>query len=492
MNKIVVFVSFFILLFFFNRGFAYYDEGFILHATQRVMRGEIPYKDFDLIYTPATIYLTAAAFKIFGESVLSGRILMFLVGLLTSYLIYIISFRATKNSLTSFLSVLIYLGWGPTHINFPWPSMLVLTAAVAALWALPRYYLVGLLTAVVFLIKQNFGVAVFLSVVIGLEWTRGIRGIREFFLGIITGLAPFLGYLLLTNSLAGFLDNFYFYTIKRFLFEGAALTPFPSGVKGLFYLLPGLISLVAILLAFKKHKKLLTLPVFTLLFYLFGIRPTTDFVHLTTLMSITGLPLSVIFSNFQISSSKKQTKFKSQLNNFSKKTSKKFLKFNNLRFVWRTCWLIFGVLLIGLGFYTGLFKNYYRWDSPIIKQNFFVSNPKAKILVDQKFYEVIPRLVSEIKRKSGKEDYIFIFPNASMFYFLTGRKNPTRFIGLAHNFQTRAQEQEIIKALQSKNVRLVLTNEPIVGNDYKIIRKYILDNFKKKKEIFEFSLWERK
>ena len=49
----IILFSFLVLIFFFNRGFAYYDEGFILHAAQRVLQGEIPYKDFDLIYTHA-------------------------------------------------------------------------------------------------------------------------------------------------------------------------------------------------------------------------------------------------------------------------------------------------------------------------------------------------------------------------------------------------------------------------------------------------------
>src|SRR3990172_971973 len=84
----VILFSFFVLSFFFNRGFAYYDEGFILHAAQRVIQGELPYRDFDLIYTPGTVFLTAAAFKIFGESILAGRILSLLVSLLAVYLVY--------------------------------------------------------------------------------------------------------------------------------------------------------------------------------------------------------------------------------------------------------------------------------------------------------------------------------------------------------------------------------------------------------------------
>src|SRR3989338_8150205 len=93
-----------ILFFFFNRGFAYYDEGFILHAAQRVLQGEVPYRDFDLIYTPGSVYLTAAAFKLLGESILTGRILMLLVSWLTGYLVYLICVKATNNRMGAFLA----------------------------------------------------------------------------------------------------------------------------------------------------------------------------------------------------------------------------------------------------------------------------------------------------------------------------------------------------------------------------------------------------
>src|SRR3989344_3118356 len=164
-----------ILFFFFNRGFAYYDEGFILHAAQRVLQGEFPYKDFDLIYTPGTVYLTAAAFKIFGESILAGRILSLTVSLLACYLVYKICFRSTKNYFGSFFAVLIYLAWGPTHINFPWPSMFALTTGMAALLVWPNYLVVGLITFITFIMKQNFGLAVFLSIIMSIGLNAKLR-----------------------------------------------------------------------------------------------------------------------------------------------------------------------------------------------------------------------------------------------------------------------------------------------------------------------------
>ncbi|OGK25854.1 hypothetical protein A3D76_01880 [Candidatus Roizmanbacteria bacterium RIFCSPHIGHO2_02_FULL_37_9b] len=448
-----------ILFFFFNRGFAYYDEGFILHAAQRVLQGEFPYKDFDLIYTPGTVYLTAAAFKIFGESILAGRILSLTVSLLACYLVYKICFRSTKNYFGSFFAVLIYLAWGPTHINFPWPSMFALTTGMAAIWFVPGFFTVGLMTFVTFLMKQNFGAAVLLSIVIWLLLTGKVKKISNLFrlvMGFSAGAFIFLIYLLITGSLSPFLNNFYFYTIQRFLLENVASTPFPSELKAIFYFIPAVVSL-SVLILVRKKANILILPIFTLLFYLFGIRPTTDFVHLTTLMSLTGLPLGLLITN-------KKSYFPG---------------------------VIISLLLIILGFQTAIFKNYYRWDSPIYKQNSFSDQTKAKIFVDQKFNKIIPEVIGEIKKNTTKNDFIFIFPNAPMFYFLSERKNPTRFINLPLGLHSLNQEREVVDNLKNKQVNLILTNEPPVNSSYPVISDYVLKNYLIKKQFFEFTLWEK-
>jgi len=460
----IILFSFLVLIFFFNRGFAYYDEGFILHAAQRILQGEIPYKDFDFIYTPGTIFIVAAAFKIFGESIIIGRVLIMVIGVLTALLIYFVTNIISNNKLISLLSVLVYLAWGPTHINFPWPSTFAFSLGLIAAYFLfkKEFFYSGLLTAITLLFKQNFGVAVFLSSILGMWFNKPISKMRDFLnflIGIATGLALFLVYLLSTNSLVGFLDNFYFYTVKKIILEGVAGSGFPSGVKGLFYLFPGLISLIAVFVAYKRRRKYIVLPLFTFFFYLFGIRPTTDYVHLTILTASVGIPLVII-----------------QSNSFHFKR----LFFSGL-----------SIVVIVLGVYTGIWRNYYRWDSSLIKQKYFISHPQARILVDRKFASAIPQILSGIDQETANDDYIFVFPNAPMFYFLSQKKNPTRFINLPLGLHTSQQEQKVVDDLRKKRVKIILTNELSQSWSYPLVSDYILKNYLKIKEIFEFTLWEK-
>src|SRR3989338_5741444 len=475
---LAVFVLILSLTIFFNRGFSYYDEGFILHAAERIVSGEIPYRDFDFIYTPGTIFLVALGFKLFGESILVGRVLTMSVAILTALLIYFVTNRITKNKLLSFFSLLVYLSWGPMHINFPWPTLFALSTGLLSTFFLSTTlmgsldskksslgmttaFLAGMMGFVTFLFKQNLGMAVLLSSLLSLIIVRKakMKSLIVLALGVFMAFAVFLTYLLLTKSTKSFIDNFYFYTVKTVLLDQAFATDFPKGLKSLIYLFPGLVSLASLIFVYRNKKNYIHLPLFTLFFYLFGIRPTTDFVHLVLPMASIGIPLSLIL-----------------------------LKAKQKIFV-------YGLFLsiIVSGFYTGLWKNYYRWDSSLIKQTYFIEDPRTRILVDQKFNRVIPEVLTFISGKSKKSDNIFVFYNAAMFYFLSERKNPTRYINFSPDLSLGgSREKGVINNLKEKNVKIVLTHESPDRWGNPLITKFILKNYQKKKEIFEFAIWEKK
>ena len=50
-----------------------YDEGLVLVGADRVLRGDIPYRDFWTLYGPGSFYLLAGLFRLFGELVLVER-----------------------------------------------------------------------------------------------------------------------------------------------------------------------------------------------------------------------------------------------------------------------------------------------------------------------------------------------------------------------------------------------------------------------------------
>lgn len=62
-----------------EHGLSLYDEGVVNVGATRILAGELPYRDYWECHAPGQLYLTAAVFKLFGPSVIVGRILVLLM-----------------------------------------------------------------------------------------------------------------------------------------------------------------------------------------------------------------------------------------------------------------------------------------------------------------------------------------------------------------------------------------------------------------------------
>src|ERR1051326_4140789 len=49
------------------------DEGIVLQGAERILGGQLPYRDFFSFYTPGSFYLVAWLFRIFGDSFTIAR-----------------------------------------------------------------------------------------------------------------------------------------------------------------------------------------------------------------------------------------------------------------------------------------------------------------------------------------------------------------------------------------------------------------------------------
>jgi hypothetical protein len=73
-----------------RQGIDPFDEGISLQAARRVANGEVPYADFTWAYGPASPYLLAGLFKVFGLSLLQWRILRVLADAAVSVVAYVL------------------------------------------------------------------------------------------------------------------------------------------------------------------------------------------------------------------------------------------------------------------------------------------------------------------------------------------------------------------------------------------------------------------
>jgi len=152
------------------------DEGFILVNAQRVLAGQIPYRDFWTQYAPGQFYLLALLHKLFGASLLPGRLLT--VGLhgVICGIGFAISRRllgASAAAATWLLCTLSLIGRLGT---IPWPTWTAIALGMAALACVvdglvtparrtQRFMAAGLLTGLCGLFRHDVG---------GYTWLAGI------------------------------------------------------------------------------------------------------------------------------------------------------------------------------------------------------------------------------------------------------------------------------------------------------------------------------
>ncbi len=451
----------------FNRGINYFDEGYFLEAARRIAAGELPYRDFHFVYTPAVVYFLALFLRIGGQYVIVERIVSLSISVLGVISLGLLIQKLTKNAVLVFLVTFFYALWGPAHLNFLWPVMVVLPLIFIYLYLLleSHFFLSGVVMGIILLSKHNFGATIILSFVISLLWTRySGKRIFQVFLGFIGVLGIFLLHLLLTRSFIPFFVDMNTYTIQTILIKQSFSVPFPTQSIGKFllYAFPGLLSLVAALImaAQKKKGKLIFIPMTILFFYLFGIFPTPDWPHLTPLISSTGILLSLI----------------------------PLIVGNRFRFFS----YLFLVGMIGIGIYSLSVRNYYRWEAPLIQHtNCFSSGSMKHMCVDGKNKEIISLTLDSLKREVGTDDYIFTFYNNPIHYFIGNKKNPTSHISFDAAVGNRI-ENEVIGELKNKKVYIVVTRFSPGNSQAKKIGNYIEKNYLPIKTSYEFTVWKKK
>src|SRR5947208_9206485 len=69
------------------------DEGIILQGAQRILRGDVLYRDFFSYFTPGSYYFTAFAFKIFGSSMIVARTTLVFYGAILPVITYLLARR---------------------------------------------------------------------------------------------------------------------------------------------------------------------------------------------------------------------------------------------------------------------------------------------------------------------------------------------------------------------------------------------------------------
>src|SRR2546427_8296869 len=174
---ILVFVVGFAYLFLFRRYTGMEpDEGIILQGAQRILAGEVLYRDFFSFFTPGSYYFLALIFKIFGSSIIVARTTLVIIGAVASSITYLLSRRVCSRQTALLTAAIVTVTTLPYRflVLHNWDSTLWACLAVycaVRLLESPRWkraFAVGSFASLTFLFEQSKGAGLCLGLGLGL------------------------------------------------------------------------------------------------------------------------------------------------------------------------------------------------------------------------------------------------------------------------------------------------------------------------------------
>lgn len=207
----------------FVAGITMLDEGTMVHVADRLASGEVLYRDVATGVMPGAYYLLALIFSIFGRSLLVGRVVMIFLFALTSAAIFLMARGVTCRSVAvatalTFCALSVnywrFFGYSPLAI-----VLVVLTIAASRAFldtGRRRWLLLAALgIGLTILVKQNYGALVALGVAGGLaarpaSWRRRLRDVAT---TAVTAAIP-LGVTLALFAVAGAASDLWHFTVE--------------------------------------------------------------------------------------------------------------------------------------------------------------------------------------------------------------------------------------------------------------------------------------
>jgi hypothetical protein len=391
------------------------DEGYFAQHGMRVLHGQIPYRDFNSLYTPGLAYVHAALFALPGGAHLIGPrsvSLIFRAGI--AVLLYALTRPLVKNPAWAALpGVFLLLAFDDAPDRWEphpgWPSTFF---ALLAVWMLTRRWLIaaGAAAAAAYLFKQNAGAFILVALLLCTfpRW----RAMAALALGF--GITTALWLVPLSVAIDG-----QFTLLAPFIGgvnqAGLLTTPEPTVVIPIMCALAGL-ALLRTSPDPRLRWYLLTGTALFLTQY-----PRSDTIHLAW-----SAPLLLVVGTLALQ---------------------------------RVPRLPATVLVIWAGLLC-LPVLQFRVGQVVRATTTIQGIPAANGLrVPARTWSDLLNTIAEIQHRTPSGESILVYPSSPLLYVLANRPNPTRFDHLNPGAATSDQLRQVIQRLQDSDVKLVIVGE---------------------------------
>ena len=522
----------------FAKGIDFTDSTLTYNFSLRILKGEIPFKDFHSFVMPLAFYIEAIFHKFFGENILINSYLGLFIKFLQTYLIYLIVKFFTKNfSKSIIISFFIMALMGDLSQTFFSFTPLAISFSLACIYLSllsinNKSFLIiqGIFIALTFLTKQNFGIIIlfaflFYQILMFLQNKNTLKNILKEILLTLTGIAlviiPVVVYFYSVNA-----SQEMFYMLKssseRKALPGIMSPNFYNSLLSFLqpkFFLPSILASIWTYYIFLKKRTnyiFISLLIISILGFL-SIYIGNGFKNVLEILLYDSPKLMLPFSLFYICFLKKEgekeiilflimTFFLIYINElswpgrgpttlkslttlylfllpFSLDKSKEFIEKKFFTQLTKKLLLIFNTIItISAIFFP---KELIRRDfntkvsltlPPYLYKRKTSPQHKETILKSKKYYE-----------EYCKDKKTFIFPWSPILYHFIDSKNATRFDLPYHDWLTEKEADEIIKTLKRNPPCLLIIDKeslmitgkpsPFPAKPMRKIEKFISNGF---------------
>ena len=156
------------------------DEGIVLRGAERILSGQIPYRDFFTFYTPGSFYLVAALFRIFGDTFAVARISLAAAGAFCSVITFLLAKRVCSRGISVFAAVLATTAGAAFRffvLHNPYSTLGICVVIYAGLRFIETkkswwIFATASFASITFLIEQSKGVGLYLGLALAFTIIR--------------------------------------------------------------------------------------------------------------------------------------------------------------------------------------------------------------------------------------------------------------------------------------------------------------------------------
>ncbi len=538
--------------------------GYSVSPAERVLQGEVPYRDFLYNYTPGTLWLNALLMKLFGATLMTVNAGLFVFKVATLVTLFHIARRLT-NQWAALVPVALTLAWlGHQYIFGVVPTQYSLLFVLAGMGLMLTYdrsgrlkwlFLSGLAIGIVLIFKYNVGLLLLAAgtgAIAGREVvgrngeTRVSRRVLMavgrssiYWAGFGVAVTALIVYMASNGALSAMINHFLhhaaeysesrsvplprprqllpvvagllvvvaggYLVIRRApkLFAAYAITIIALGcgvllVPGRAYILKqsagaavaylplALFAAIVWLVVWRLVKgpggaedrqqwwrtygAILIVALFTLGAYL-EMYPRADEYHLVRVLPAVFL-LLVLFINLTL------TSVTNYFRRYVEEPSRPAVLAVSAPLV----------LLVVAGLY-GTWGPHFDARFNFIDRKALSIERARGMLVSGRQAEFIEGLARSIEENSSPDDYVFSFAQrGSGFYFLSGRRNPTRFVWWRSVGIDGQDREAVLAMIADRRPRLILLQDSLTN---KRVRETVISNYHQVSAVTDIAVYER-